>query len=226
MSESNLKKMLEVPPLHKPARTKNISCKKFHLSVLVFILPEFAFAHAGQRGHVMLLPTDLYIGGGATVVALTFIFMIIVAGKTDIGKNIKLNPPEAHIKSVSWLSFISLTAMLSLIWIGFKGNSDPMQNLLPLTTWIIWWIGLTMATALFGNFWNFISPWPALGKLISYFPRINSNSESESLSLEKLTYWPAVILFFLYAWLELVHPSPMDPVTPVSYTHLTLPTKA
>ena len=213
MSESNLKKMLEVPPLHKPARTKNISCKKFQSSVLVLILPEFAFAHAGQRGHVMLLPTDLYIGGGATVVALTFIFMIIVAGKTDIGKNIKLNPPEAQIKSVSWLSFISLTATLSLIWIGFKGNSDPMQNLLPLTTWIIWWIGLTMATALFGNFWNFISPWPALGKLISYFPRINLNSESGRLSLEKLSYWPAVILFFLYAWLELVHPSPMDPVT-------------
>ena len=139
--------------------------------------------------------------------------MIIVAGKTDIGKNIKLNPPEAQIKSVSSLSFISLTATFSLIWIGFKGNSDPMQNLLPLTTWIIWWIGLTMATALFGNFWNFISPWPALGKLISYLPRINLNSASGRLSLEKLSYWPAVILFFLYAWLELVHPSPMDPVT-------------
>ena len=140
MSESNLKRIVEVPRLHKPAIKKKISCKKFQLSVFIFILPEFAFGHAGQRGHVMLLPTDLYIGGGAAVVALTFIFMIIVAGKTDIGKNIKLNPPEAQIKSVSSLSFISLTAMLSLIWIGFKGNSDPMQNLLPLTTWIIWWI--------------------------------------------------------------------------------------
>ncbi len=205
--------MLEVSPLNKNTRTNNISCKKFQLSVLVFILPKFVFAHAGQRGHVMLLPTDLYIGGGAAVVALTFIFMIIVAGKTDIGKNIKLDPPEAQINSVSLLSFLSLTTMFSLIWIGFKGNSDPMQNLLPLTTWIIWWIGLTMATALFGNFWNFISPWPALGKLISYFPRINLNSEFGRLSLKKLSYWPAVILFFLYAWLELVHPSPMDPVT-------------
>ena len=213
MSESNLTKMVEVPPLHKPAIINNISCIKFQLSAFIFILPEFAFAHAGQRGHVMLLPTDLYIGGGAAVVAFTFIFMIIVIGKSDIGKKIKLNQPEAQIKTVSWLSFLSLTAMFILIWIGFKGNSDPMQNLLPLTTWIVWWIGLTMATALFGNFWNIISPWPALGKLISFFPGIHLNSKSEHLSLGKLAYWPAVILFFLYAWLELVHPSPMDPVT-------------
>ena len=51
---------------------------KILLSGFIFILPELAFAHAGQRGHVMLLPTNLYIGGGAAVVALTFIFMIIV----------------------------------------------------------------------------------------------------------------------------------------------------
>ena len=213
MSESNLKKKVEVHPIHKPAIKKNISCKKFQLSVFIFILPEFAFAHAGQRGHVMLLPTDLYIGGGAAVVALTFIFMIIVAGKSNIGKNIKFNQSEDQIKTVSWLSFLSLTAMFILIWIGFKGNSDPMQNLLPLTTWIVWWIGLTMGTALFGNFWNFISPWPAMGKVISFFPGIHLNSNSGRLSLGKLAYWPAVILFFLYAWLELVHPSPMDPVT-------------
>ena len=186
---------------------------KILLSGFIFILPELAFAHAGQRGHVMLLPTNLYIGGGAAVVALTFIFMIIVAGKSAIGKNIKLNSPEVQIKPVSWLSFLSLTVLFILILIGFKGNSDPMQNLLPLTTWVVWWIGLTMATAIFGNLWNFISPWPALEKLISFFPGIYLSSKSGVLSLGKLAYWPAVILFFLYAWLELVHPSPMDPDT-------------
>ena len=183
---------------------------KILLSGFIFILPELAFAHAGQRGHVMLLPTNLYIVGGASVVALTFIFMIIVAGKSAIGKNIKLNQPEVQIKPVSWLSFLSLTAMFILILIGFKGNSDPMQNLLPLTTWVVWWIGLTMATAIFGNLWNFISPWPALGKLISFFPGIYLNSKSEHLILDKLAYWPAVILFFLYACLLYTSPSPRD----------------
>ena len=213
MSELNLKKMVKAPPLHKSKTINKTTCNIFQFSAFILIFPEFALGHAGQRGHVMLLPTDLYIGGGAAVVGLTFIFMIIVAGKSDIGKNIKLNPPEPQTKTVSWLSFLSLATLFILIWIGYKGNTDPMQNLLPLTTWIIWWIGLTMATALFGNFWNFVSPWPALGKLLSFFRGIHLNSKSGRLQVHKLSYWPAVLLFLLFAWLELVHPSPMDPVT-------------
>ena len=34
-------------------------------------MPAPALAHATERGIILLLPTDLYIGGGAAVVALT-----------------------------------------------------------------------------------------------------------------------------------------------------------
>ena len=94
MSEVNLKKIVKVPPLHKSKTINKTTCNIFQFSAFILIFPEFALGHAGQRGHVMLLPTDLYIGGGAAVVGLTFIFMIIVAGKSDIGKNIKLSPLE------------------------------------------------------------------------------------------------------------------------------------
>ena len=39
----------------------------------VFWIPEIAFAHAGRRGFVMLLPTDFFITGGGVVVAMTFL---------------------------------------------------------------------------------------------------------------------------------------------------------
>ncbi len=184
------------------------------LAGFVFIIaPEFAFAHAAQRGHVLLLPTQLYIAGGAVVVALTFIFMVIVAGKSVIGKNINLNPPEVQDKPVILLNVLSLIAMIILVWIGFKGSRDPLSNLLPLTIWVVWWIGLTMATVIFGNIWHYISPWPAMEKLISYLPRIPDHFNSRLFSSSKIAYWPAVILFFCFAWLELIHPSPMDPDT-------------
>ena len=190
------------------------ACKLLLLAGFVFIIaPEFAFAHAAQRGHVLLLPTQLYIAGGAVVVALTFIFMVIVAGKSVIGKNINLNPPEVQDKPVILLNVLSLIAMIILVWIGFKGSRDPLSNLLPLTIWVVWWIGLTMATVIFGNIWHYISPWPAMEKLISYLPRIPDHFNSRLFSSSKIAYWPAVILFFCFAWLELIHPSPMDPDT-------------
>ena len=95
--------------------------------------------------------------------------MIIVAGKSNIGKNIKFNQSEDQIKTVSWLSFLSLTAMFILIWIGFKGNSDPMQNLLPLTTWIVWWIGLTMGTAILAISGTLSAHGLQWGKLFHFF---------------------------------------------------------
>ena len=43
----------------------------------LFWIPEIAFAHAGRRGFVMLLPTDFFITGGGVVVAMTFLLSLI-----------------------------------------------------------------------------------------------------------------------------------------------------
>ena len=45
----------------------------------VFWIPEIAFAHAGRRGFVMLLPTDFFITGGGVVVAMTFLIAVLIA---------------------------------------------------------------------------------------------------------------------------------------------------
>jgi len=52
---------------------------RFLPAAVALIIPQLSLAHAGTRGHVMLLPKQLYILGGAAVVALTFaavIFMV------------------------------------------------------------------------------------------------------------------------------------------------------
>ena len=95
--------------------------------------PQLAFAHASSRGHVLLLPTQLYIVGGAAVIALTFAVMIFVVRKplsrqSQISKN-----DENEAEPNYWLSLLSLLTLLLLVWIGFNGNRDPIQNLLPLT---------------------------------------------------------------------------------------------
>ena len=175
--------------------------------------PQLAFAHAGSRGHVLLLPTQLYIVGGAAVVALTFAVMIFVVRQPLSGQYQISQNAEKEAEPNYCLSLLSLLTLLLLIWIGFTGNRDPIQNLLPLSVWVFWWIGFTMFTALFGNFWAVISPWPILQKLVQLFTGVQTNKKRSFEAAERWAYWPAVILFFGFAWLELVHPSPMDPET-------------
>ena len=106
-------------------------------AIFASFFPKLAFAHAGSRGHVLLLPTQLYIAGGATVVALTFAVMVFVVRKPlAVQYQISQNY-ENEAKPNYWLSFLSLLTLLLLIWIGFTGNPDPIQNLLPLTVWVL-----------------------------------------------------------------------------------------
>jgi hypothetical protein len=175
--------------------------------------PQLTFAHAGSRGHVLLLPTQLYIVGGAAVVALTFAVMIFVVRQPLSGQHQISQNDENEAGPNYWVSLLSLLTLLLLVWIGFNGNRDPIQNLLPLTVWVFWWIGFTMLTAIFGNFWAVISPWSILHKLVTLFTGSKTGKKRSFGETERWAYWPAVILFFGFAWLELVHPSPMDPET-------------
>jgi len=52
-----------------------------------------------------------------------------------------------------------------------------------------------------------------LQKLVQLFTGVQTNKKRSFEAAERWAYWPAVILFFGFAWLELVHPSPMDPET-------------
>lgn len=184
---------------------------RFLPAAVALIIPQLSFAHAGTRGHVMLLPTQLYIVGGAAVVALTFAAMIFVFRRPLSGQYLISQNSESEVQPNYWLSLLSLLTLLILVWIGFTGNRDPKLNLLPLTVWVIWWIGFTMLTALFGNIWGKISPWLAMQKLISLFFGTRNFEKRPSGKSNRWNYWPAAIIFFGFAWFELIHPSPMDP---------------
>ena len=48
-------------------------------------------------------------------------------------------------------------------------------------------------------------------KLISFFSGTRNFEKRPSGKSNRWNYWPAAIIFFGFAWFELIHPSPMDP---------------
>ncbi|RWF68827.1 MAG: hypothetical protein EOS26_26680, partial [Mesorhizobium sp.] len=45
---------------------------------LILLAPTPAFAHASDRGHVLLLPTGYYVAGGALAVAASFLVLALL----------------------------------------------------------------------------------------------------------------------------------------------------
>jgi hypothetical protein len=132
-----------------------------------------AAAHAGDRGHVMLLPTGLYIAGGAAAVLLSFAVMALLPFRLVVGFTQVEHPKEKRV--ARWPSFLSLCLVLVLV-------------------------GFTFLVVLFGDLWRIVNPWRWLAPAppVANLP-------------ERAGYWPAVVLFLAFAWVELIYPAPQDP---------------
>jgi len=98
-------------------------------------------------------------------------------------------------------------AFLAVIVIGLVGSQEPGRNLAPVLTWNIWWIGLIFMVLLFGNLWCQMCPWTAIP---DWFMRRGLTPVRKIASFNKkyprfkLWMWPAIVLFGLATWLEII----------------------
>jgi hypothetical protein len=109
--------------------------------------------------------------------------------------------------SLNWAAFLILAV---LIYVGFTGSRDPLSNLLPLTIWTVWWVGVTILHGVFGNLWAAINPWSAPYWLITRWWRRPATSGLLQLPAS-LGYGPAIVGFAAFAWFELISLAPEDP---------------
>ncbi|TPM02863.1 hypothetical protein FJ960_17000 [Mesorhizobium sp. B2-3-11] len=176
------------------------------LAALWLVSPTTAFAHASDRGHVLLLPTGYYLIGGAFAVAASFLVLALLPPDT-LGLLWRRRLPLFAFgdSTRATISLISFAGFAIFIAAGLLGSRDPLSNPLPLVIWTLLWAGLTLLQGVLGDLWSWLNPWCGPWRLLS-------RGRSDDAQLPQwLGCWPAVILFFAFAWFELVYPSPDDP---------------
>ncbi|PAQ11666.1 hypothetical protein [Mesorhizobium temperatum] len=170
--------------------------------------PTPAFAHASDRGHVLLLPTGYYVAGGALAVAASFLVLALLPSDFPARFWRRRLPLFAFGDGArTTVSLMSFAGFAILVVAGLFGSRDPLSNPLPLAIWTLLWVGLVLLQGLLGNLWSWLNPWYGPWRVIS------------SLFGKRPTWrpppwlgcWPAVVLFFAFAWFELIDPAPDDP---------------
>jgi hypothetical protein len=184
---------------------------------LGLIRPEIALAHVGGGAFILLLPTHLYVAGGAIVVGASF--ALVALAPSRVFTSLSAISRRWMVGRFAWreavstgASLLSLATILFLVWAGHRGSRDPLANPLPLFVWAVWWIGFTYLHALFGNLWAHLNPWIGVYRLLTVSGRLRRRRERPPLRYPTWAgHWPAVIGFLLFAWFELVYPAPADP---------------
>ncbi|RWL83084.1 MAG: hypothetical protein EOR67_26480, partial [Mesorhizobium sp.] len=175
-------------------------------------LPTPAFAHASDRGHVLLLPTGYYIAGGALAVAVSFLVLALLPPTAlDRLWRRRLTLFTFGDAPRTLFSLISFAGFILLVAAGFLGSRDPLSNPLPLVIWTLLWAGFTLLQGVLGNLWSWLNPWYGPWRVASRVFGLRGDDERRSRLPNRLGYWPAFVLFFAFAWFELIDPAPDDP---------------
>jgi len=126
--------------------------------------PLAAGAHVGGGALILLLPTHLYVAGGALVVVASFVLVALVPARLfarleSTGIRVEVGRLPGHGALSTTASLLSLGVAIGLLLAGVLGSRDPLRNPLPLFVWTVWWVGLTYLHAALGNLWAVLNPW-------------------------------------------------------------------
>ncbi|WFP76687.1 hypothetical protein [Mesorhizobium sp. WSM4906] len=181
-------------------------------ATILALHPTAAFAHASDRGHVLLLPTGYYIAGGALAVAVSFLALALLppaALDRFWRKRLSLFAFGDGPRTI--VSLFSFAGFALLIAAGLFGSRDPLSNPLPLVVWTLLWAGFTLLHGIFGDLWSWLNPWYGPWRVVSRLAGKRGSETWPSRLPRWLGFWPAFVLFFAFAWFELIDPAPDDP---------------
>ena len=180
-------------------------------------------AHAFGQRYDLPIPLNYFLVGAVATVFLSFVLIGLFVqrrpGKFGYPRLNLLNVPilgavlsspivHVVIRAVSVLMF------LLLLFAGFFGADRAIENISPAFIWIIWWVGMGYIVALVGNVWVFVNPWKIT---FEWYRRLRGHADEPEdppfTYPQGLDIWPALLLFFLFAWAENVYTGAFRPFT-------------
>lgn len=196
--------------------------RRFRAKTAVWALAFFitsaapAGAHAFGVRYDLPLPLWLYLAGAGAAVALSFAVMALFLRDrhADIEKfsiDLLTLPPLSWLGAgvlLDAIRVLSVAVFVLLLATGLFGNPDPFENIAPTFVWVIWWVGMAYVSALIGNVWDLINPWKII---YTWMTGIWGDPASAKSYPAWIGRWPAVLLFLIFAWLELMSENAEQP---------------
>lgn len=184
---------------------------------LLALVPRPALAHGFGQRYDLPVPLWLWVTAAAAAVALSFalmgLFLTARPGarppwrlnllRTRAGRALAARPVRALARLIAALLLLLVVAA------GLVGDQSPTRNLAPTAVWVAWWVGFAYLSALAGNLWALVNPWSTL---FAWAERLLGHPRPPLAYPVWLGAWPAVVLFWAFAWVELVFSGRSIPV--------------
>ena len=96
-----------------------------------------------------------------------------------------------------------------VVYAGLAGSSVPTANLAPVSIYVIMWVGVPVASILFGDVFRAFNPWRSLALAVR---RVAGGRGPRTREYPAwLGRWPAAVGIAVFAWIELAYTHKTDP---------------
>jgi hypothetical protein len=181
------------------------------LTLAAMVLPQSAQAHGIVGKADLPIPVWLFSWTAAIVLVVSFVALSTLWRTPQLqepgGRRLDVIPPIV-LRLLEWLAGLIGVAVFALvIYSGFDGAQEANANFSVTFIYVVFWVGLPVASVIFGDVFAALSPWRTCARLLRGalllarrdrpLPRLGYPA--------RLGMWPAVAGIVGFAWLELVY---------------------
>jgi len=182
-------------------------------SAAVAVVPDVASAHGLVGRQDLPIPRWLFAWGAAVVLVISFVALAVLWPKPrleDAAEHRVLRVP-AFLEPICGV--IGVAAFAGMVYAGYAGTQTATANVEPTIIYVLFWVGLPFASALFGDVFAPFNPWRATARFVAWVAgRVSGDRLPAPMAYPAwLGRWPATVGIFAFAWVELVYVSRDDP---------------
>jgi len=137
------------------------------------------FAHGIVGRADLPIPETLFGVAAAAVLVVSFIALALGWSEPKLAAH-KGKVLFAFPRALELLcGAIGIVVFFVTVYAGIAGTTEQSQNFAPTSVYVLFWVGVPFASLIFGDIWQFFSPWRAIGRAAGWIAARFSDGKSE-----------------------------------------------
>jgi hypothetical protein len=173
-------------------------------------------AHALGTPIELPLPLSVFLWGASVVLLFSFLALgrLWRTSRFEGREGCPLPAPVQRAARVAGVMgrVVTLALFAAAFYSGLAGRNLVDANLAPRAVYVIFWVGLTVMSAVLGDVWRAVSPFDTICAIGQWLrDRSGRKGAPPRAYPPRWGYWPAAAGLFGFVWLELAYRDAADP---------------